>query len=333
MRGRKPVGPTMDEAIRAYIAACRLKGNVATWVSQSQDILERFCAFHGQALRSLKDAQPYHLTEYLGYLQRDRGNASATICRRGMVIRAWARWCRKSGIVPVCALADAELPREHQNPVEVAELEVYRAALEAHPPNNWADEFRVYLGSGLRRSELLYLRWEDIDLEQGLVHVRRRKAWSPKGKKDRIVGLTQDARQALARICARRKRPESLGPYLNEHGTLTMSPCTITNVWNDWAKKQNLPPRLHALRHAHATAAVERGAILTDVQAQLGHAKITTTMRYVKQNPEAPRRVADLLDAPPKKDAGPDEGARPANKEAAASGRQPSSRRKGRGKG
>lgn len=315
MRGRKPSGPSMDEAIRAYIAACRLKGNVASWVSQSQDILERFCAFHDQKLRSLKDAQPYHLTEYLGFLQRDRGNSSATICRRGMVIRAWARWCRKSGLVPVCALADAELPKERQNPVEVATLEAYRAALDAAPPNTWADEFRVYLGSGLRRTELLNLRWEDIDLEQGVVHVRNRKGWSPKGRKDRIVGLTQEARAALARICAKRRKPDTLGPYLNDKGKLTMSPCTLTGAWNEWAKARSLPTRLHALRHAHATAAVEKGAILTDVQAQLGHAKITTTMRYVKQSPEAPRRVADLLDGTPEKDAGPVRGPACENKE------------------
>lgn len=300
MRGRKPSGPSMDEAIRPYLAACRLKGNVSSWVSASQDILERFCAFHDQKLRSLKNAQPYHLTEYLDYLQRERGNSSATICRCGMVIRAWARWCRKSGLVPVCALADAELPKERQNPVEVATLEAYRAALDATPPNTWADEFRVYLGSGLRRAELLHLRWEDIDLEQGLVHVRNRKGWSPKGRKDRIVGLTQEAREAMARITAKRRKPDTLGPYMNDKGKLTVDPGTLSHAWYDWTKARGLPTRLHALRHAHATAAVENGAILTDVQAQLGHAQITTTMRYVKKSAEAPRRVAAILDAGPR---------------------------------
>lgn len=297
MRGRKPHGPTMEDAIRAYLAACRLKGNVPSWVAAQQDILERFAAFHDQTVRTPKLCQPFHLTEYLDHLQRNRGNSSATICRRGMVIRAWARWCRKSGLVPVCPLADAELPRERPNPVDVAPLEAYRAALEATPPNTWADEFRVYLGSGLRRSELLHLRWEDIDLEQGVVRVCNRKGWSPKGRKDRIVGITQDARAALARICDRRRKPDTLGPYLTQAGKLTVDPSTLTHAWYDWAKARGLPTRLHALRHAHATAAVENGAILTDVQAQLGHAQITTTMRYVKKSAEAPRRVASVLDA------------------------------------
>lgn len=295
MRGRKPSGPSIDEAIRAYIAACRLKGNVAAWVSQQQDILEAFVAFHDRNLRDLRKAQPFHLTLYLDYLQRERGNSSATICRRGTVIRAWARWCRRSGLVQACALADAELPRERQNPVEVATLDVYLEALGQNPPR-YADEFRVYLGSGLRRSELLHLRWEDIDLDQGLVHVRRRKTWSPKGRKDRIVGLTQDAREALARICESRRKPDTLGPYLNKTGFLQVHPSTLSHAWVEWARVRKLPTRLHALRHAHATAAVENGAILTDVQAQLGHAQITTTMRYVKKSPEAPRRVATILD-------------------------------------
>ncbi len=295
MRGRKPVGPTMDEAIRAYIAACRLKGNVATWLGQQQDILEAFVAFHDERLRDLRQAKPFHLTLYLDFLQRERGNSSATICRRGTVIRAWARWCRKAGLVPVCALADAELPKERQNPVEVATLEAYLVALGRTPPR-YVDEFRVYLGSGLRRAELLHLRWEDIDLDQGLVRVCRRRSWSPKGRRDRIVGLTQDAREALKRICETRQKPDTLGPYLNKAGFLLIDPSTLSHAWVDWARERQLPTRLHSLRHAHATAAVESGAILTDVQAQLGHAQITTTMRYVKKSPDAPRRVASVLD-------------------------------------
>jgi len=178
--------------------------------------------------------------------------------------------------------------------VVVATMDAYLAALDAKP-HRWGDAFRVLLGSGLRRGELLHLRWGDVDLENSTVHVKRRTGWSPKGRKDRVVGLTDDAKAALKRLLEKRAVIGNLGPFLDEAGRLTISPTTLTHAWLEVVRGADLPTRLHATRHAHATAAVEAGANLTDVQAQLGHAAITTTMRYVKPNPAAPLRVVAAI--------------------------------------
>ena len=307
--GRKPNGATLPDAMKSYLDACRIAGNVSSWLSMQEDIITAFIAFHEDSLRVLEQAAPHHLTSYLALCQR-RGNNSATLRRKATVVRAWGRWCRKSGLVEVCKLADADLPHEHPTPIEVASLAVYLEKIREKQPR-YAEEFRVYLGSGLRRCELLQLRWGDIDLVAGTVNVRRRKEWSPKARKDRIVALTEDAKAALASICRQRRKKESQGPYLNDRGFLTIYPTTLTHAWLAFTRDTGLPPRLHSTRHAHATAAVERGAILTDVQAQLGHARINTTMRYVKPNPAGPLRLVKLLDA--KKSAAPKSRGRSAN--------------------
>lgn len=294
-RGRKPNGPDLEEAKKAYLAACRLAGNVRTWLYTQETYIDRFIAFHEDHLQAMSRAEPYHLTAYLAHCQKERGNSSATLHRLGTVLRAWARWCRKSRLVPMCAMADAEIPKERPNVVLVAPLDVYLNALDAHP-HRWGNVFRVLLSSGLRRGELLHLRWEDIDLTANVISVKRRAEWSPKSRKDRLVGLTEDGQLALKRLIADRKKPGMLGPFLNEHARLTISPTTLTHGWLEFTRAANLPPRLHSTRHAHATAAVEAGALLTDVQAQLGHAAITTTMRYVKPNPAAPLRVIAAIE-------------------------------------
>lgn len=306
MRGRIPHGTQLEDSMKAYLGACRIAGNVKSWLGMQEDIILAFIAFHEGKLRVLENAAPHHLVSFLAYCQQERGNSSSTLRRKATVLRAWARWCRKSGLVKVCAMADADMPPERPRPVKVAPMDAYLAALNEHNPP-YGDECRVLLGSGLRRGELLHLRWEDIDLEAGLVHVRRRADWSPKSRKDRVVGLTQDAREALARIIEARKKPDHLGPFMDEKGKTVYDANTLSLAWRVFTKAQGLPTRVHALRHAHATAAVERGAVLTDVQAQLGHANITTTMRYVKPNPNAPLRIVSILDAP-KKDAGPERG-------------------------
>lgn len=295
MRGRKPKGLTLEEAAKNYLDACRIAGNVGPWLDQQEKHISSFIAFHDSRLQMMEKATPFDLTSFLAFCQRDRKNNSATLRRKATVIRAWARWCRKSGLVKLCTLADAEMPPERSAPVEVAPLDLYLAKIDEKRPR-YADEFRVYLGSGLRRGELLHLRWGDIDLEQGVVHVRRRKGWSPKARKDRVVALTEDAKAALARIVAKRKKDKTHGPYLNEDGFPTIYPTTLTHAWLEFTRSAGLPPRLHSTRHAHATAAVEQGAILTDVQAQLGHARINTTMRYVKPNPDGPLRMVRVLD-------------------------------------
>lgn len=295
MRGRKPKGTPVEDAMRGYLAACRIAGNVGTWLSAQEDILTAFIAYHEPKLRVIEQAMPFHLTAFLAFCQRERANGSSTLHRKGTVIRAWARWCRKSGMASVCAMADADIPPERPEPVEFAALDVYLAKIEELNPR-YADEFRVYLGSGLRRGELLHLWWEDIDLETGTVHIRRRKNWSPKARRDRMVGLTKDAKAALVRIIAKRKKDGTRGPYLNEDGFPVLYPTTLTHAWLDFTREAGLPPRLHSTRHAHATAAVDSGAILTDVQTQLGHARIDTTMRYVRPNPEGPLRMIRAMD-------------------------------------
>jgi integrase/recombinase XerD len=136
----------------------------------------------------------------------------------------------------------------------------------------------VLYAGGLRVSELVNLRLQDVKLDLGyaLVH--------GKGDKDRVVPLGRLAVEAVAR-------------YLSEaRGTLAGSkrspnvfiarnarPLTRQRIWQlvqSAARAAGRPASPHMLRHSAATHMVEAGADLRTVQTILGHADISTTQVY-----------------------------------------------------
>ena len=129
-------------------------------------------------------------------------------------------------------------------------------------------------GGGIRVSELVGLRVEDLSVQQGQILVRG------KGDKERIVPLGRAALQAME-IYLERGRPELMRRsgvaeiFLSERGH------GLTRQWV-WmlVKKSNHRASPHMLRHSCATHMVEHGADLRTVQTLLGHADIATTQVY-----------------------------------------------------
>jgi site-specific recombinase XerD len=133
--------------------------------------------------------------------------------------------------------------------------------------------------TGLRVSELVALRAEDIDSARMLVHVAHGK-----GNKARLVNLSKVLLGQL-RVYWREHRPESAKTWLfpsvqrrNRHVTSD----TIEAAFRKARKGANLrkPITPHVLRHSYATHLLEAGTDIRTVQALLGHASLSSTMIY-----------------------------------------------------
>jgi integrase len=147
--------------------------------------------------------------------------------------------------------------------------------------------------TGLRQGELLALRWRDIDFAGQRVHVRRswsqraRKEKSPKSGRVRSVPLVAEL---IAPLDALSRREHFTGPddlvfctQVGEH----LNADVLRRRYAVALKRAGLRPiRFHDLRHLFGSVAV-RAFPLSDVQAMLGHAHVTTTMRYVHHRPGA----------------------------------------------
>ncbi len=133
---------------------------------------------------------------------------------------------------------------------------------------------------GLRNSEILGLRWSDVDFEAGEVVVQNR-VWNghqgpPKHNKIRRVPLTERLREAL------RAFPRTAAHVLTTHkGTFITTSQTLIRWFEPiWAEAET-PRGIHVLRHTFATDALAAGVSLRTVQALLGHSSIVTTERYL----------------------------------------------------
>lgn len=291
MRHYSAKGPTLQDAAARYLEAAAIQGNVPRWIDQQGVLLGDFLArVEARGIRYLGDLQPQHLAAFLA-AELAAGRSAATRRRKATVIRAWARWCLRAGLVIRCPLAEARVPPPRRVVRETPPLRelVAIASRESHP--DYRAAFLLLALTGARRGEVLNLRWEDLDLRRGLVLIRQRADWSPKGRRDRALQLPPEAlpilqvRRGLA-ACAR-------GPFLGERGPL-FHESTLSHRWLALVRREGLQVRLHDLRHAFIRAAVSR-ANLRDVQLHAGHASIQTTEGYLGPDARASGRVVDAM--------------------------------------
>jgi site-specific recombinase XerD len=143
--------------------------------------------------------------------------------------------------------------------------------------------------AGLRLSEVLNLRWEDLDFDRKLIHVR-----NSKGRRDRVVFL--HARLSELLDIYRSGDREGL-VFTSGHGGKKYSPKTVQLVVRDSAIRAAIKKRVtpHTLRHSFATHLLESGADIRYIQQLLGHKDIKTTMIYTHIANRDINRLADLL--------------------------------------
>ena len=190
-----------------------------------------------------------------------------------------ARSSRKSGVsgtVPNRRANDALRTRFHLTEPEVTKL--LKAAKQGRYGQR--DHLMVLMAfrHGLRVSELCDLQWSDIDFKAGTLHVRRLK-----GSKDSTHYLDGNETRPLRQL-----QRGSVGPYVfeSERGG-PMSAAGFRKQLARWGEKAKLsfPVNPHMLRHACGYALANRGMDTRSLQAFLGHASITHTVRYTEMSP------------------------------------------------
>jgi integrase len=171
------------------------------------------------------------------------------------------------------------------------------------------------LTTGLRRGELLGLRWDDIDLESRQLHVRRALQRTGGGLRF-VEPKTQSAlrtvvlpRLAIRSLREHRKRQNTerltLGEAWHDHGLVFASsvgtpvePRNINRRWDELRKKAGLDwLRLHDLRHGCATFLLAAGIPARAIMEVLGHSEIGVTMNtYAHVLPQLREEAADAID-------------------------------------
>jgi site-specific recombinase XerD len=146
--------------------------------------------------------------------------------------------------------------------------------------------------TGMRLSELRFVKISDIDVERMQVRIRRGK-----GKKDRYVLLSRFIKARLPEYLETFK-PEK---YLFEGAVAGQEMCdrSIQNIIIEAIKKTNIRKQvsLHTLRHSFATHLLEDGVDLYTIQNLLGHSQIRTTIVYLHIAQVLPKTARSPLDS------------------------------------
>ena len=134
--------------------------------------------------------------------------------------------------------------------------------------------------SGFRRGELLALRWRDIDLNSGIIHVRNSDVFKTKSGRNRTIGICKGLHTILSR---RKERTlnEDDWVFVNAKGE-PLKGDTITKKFKKFVVKAGLDRRLrwHGLRHSSASLMLAMGVPSFAVQKHLGHSRLQTTEKY-----------------------------------------------------
>ena len=140
--------------------------------------------------------------------------------------------------------------------------------------------------TGARKREVLDLKWEDVKMDQSYFLVPKAKNGMP-----RKVFLSASAIRVLEYL-AETKRSGMGFVFPNPHTGVPYS-C-IYHAWDIARKKTGFPNlRIHDLRHSFASALVNNGVGIYDVQHLLGHQSIKTTQRYAHLDDQKLKNSAD----------------------------------------
>lgn len=210
----------------------------------------------------------------------------STRARKAAALRSFYREAIQNSLVgadPTRALAGPRLESRLPRVLSIAEVEKLLALPKADP-RGLRDRalLETLYGAGLRASEVLSLRMQDIDLDVGFVRALG------KGDKERVVPLGRMAVEALRAYnergrrllggAGRLKAPEI---FLNDRGRC-LSRQGLHLIIKRYVREAGLPEDVsaHTLRHSFATHLLEGGADLRAVQEMLGHADLSTTQIY-----------------------------------------------------
>ncbi len=139
----------------------------------------------------------------------------------------------------------------------------------------------------MRVNEVINLRWQDIDFERGLIHIKRGK-----GGKERVVFLHKKLKELLKEYGIK-----NTGLVLISERSKKYSERTIQQIVKNASKKAGIKKKVtpHTLRHSFATHLLEAGADIRYIQKLLGHKNLRTTQIYTHIANKDIKKLADLL--------------------------------------
>ena len=255
----------------------------------SENTIKSYLIFNHGFLNYIKkqpeDINDTDIKSYLGYLISDKKLKPASVNLAISAIKFYYNEVLKKKVLTEFK----SMKGEKKLPIVLTKAEIKSLIESAENPKHRLLMTLMY-SSGLRVSECVALRLEDMDIEEKTGTVR-----AGKGKKDRIILLSESFIRSLKiYLNSRNSESKYLFSYKDNHITTRQAERIVSNS----AKKAGIKKRVfcHALRSSFATHLLEAGTDIRYIQELLGHSSLETTQRYTKVTTEQLKKIKSPMD-------------------------------------
>ncbi len=219
-------------------------------------------------------------------------------------------------MIPFNPCEGVVLPKLKRYKAKVYDLDMIHKLLEVAKDTDMYLPILLCVTAGLRRGELLALRWDNIDFKNNVLQVRSNMV---RGEKDFIIKSPKteagirDIRlgeEVMAVLKAERSKYitdifsydghfQNLNFVIRQKDGSPIRPDSMSQKWRRFLEDNRLPSiRFHDLRHSNATALIQAGVNPRVVQQRLGHSDVNITLNtYTHVLPEMDMEAAAKLDS------------------------------------
>ena len=209
--------------------------------------------------------------------EQPKGLSAKTVRNINQVISSAMDLAVAQKIIPANPTNACELPKVEHQEMQTIPAEQLQAFLDEARATGVYEMYYIALATGLRRGELLGLKWQDIDWKNGIIKVRRQVARvdgqiveaPPKTKNSyRAVSISP---QAIEVLREQKRKTNDTYVFPSPNGG-PISPDSVNNMLKRVLERAGIPKvRFHDLRHTFATIALQNGVDIKTVSGMLGH--------------------------------------------------------------
>jgi integrase len=311
---------TVDECLRRWLRDYAAQNVAASTLQRYKGIVEQHLVPGLGSLR-LRDLRPAHIqAAYAAFARRDgRGPrlSAKTIFEHHAVLREALNWAVRLQLLGRNPAQAVSPPRPQRPEMRVLSPADAQRLLEVSRPTRYYSLIYLALATGARLGELLAVRWQEVDLERGVVEITRTARFfsgqgvtfgQPKTHRSRRPIALSPETLAVLREHRQVQLEERLqvGPGYRD-GDLVFADAvgralydsTVRRAFYAIVQEAGLAHlRIHDLRHTAATLMLRAGVNPKVVSERLGHATVSVTLdTYSHVLPDLQREAAAALDA------------------------------------
>jgi integrase/recombinase XerC len=213
------------------------------------------------------------------------GNTPRTVNRKLSALRSYYKFLLRIGSIPVSPLKEHKaLKTDTKVALPFSQEEIQRLLAADFFPEEYTGVLQrtviqLLYYTGIRRSELIELKVQDVDLSEGLMKVLGKR------NKERLLPLLPEIKTQLTQLLEQQKQHqisrESEHFFVNSRGKKLSEAFVYETVKTYLSKVSTKTKRSpHVLRHSFATHLLDQGADLNAIKDLLGHSSIAATQHY-----------------------------------------------------